>query len=747
MEGSLRLDGTDVVDELVKEYLLFRGFTQTFKAFEMEKKNDRSLNFNVERIVESLFDCVYRFNADDLHSLWNSLEEQFFSKLPVEMAQSCEDLRLSLWRLFVVAAVQQQQYEKLDEFFKKYGNLEMQKNSVEFLRWLKLYHLRNPELVPELQPYFHKTWVEALSLSLRNFLTTVFRFYPKPRFFNFQRIRKEFQTMSARIRSLEVECANLRRGIGGEISPAGSPVASRTTTPVPDSVGDASDPALVTPITSRLGYGAGADAQSSQKRKGGLRGLFSKKPASELSSARPKRSRSLICFSSSIARNGVFDLEFDQEPGRITVLSFSETGNFLAVGDSLGNLWVFCTMAGEMENTIVMQYNMGAGSEICSISWDTLQDTLLLVVTSDGKAAVYNVPMRKRQAFEKKIGGELGGKILASAIAPKNVLCVISSDKSFGLFNLRTLKRVKTLGMEPFYSPCTSLIFNHNGTLLVVGCDDGMVRIYDMHTQSAFMGWNADYHGSMFLNKSETSLFVLGKGNQVKEWSIHVMGKQLNETSLPEYTLDVADSVCLIAPVASESHVISSHPLGLTFVKQDSPLFSPIRILNASGDEAVEHFSVSALASHPVMDRFVVGTLDGTVRFVHLDLEQSDGISQPGDDSIILHSRGNADEDTDSEEDEEERLSRMRRMDEDEEAEYEEGTDDDEADGNDDDGVDDAVNDVVVDDDAEGVGESEDGMEKDEELRASMSTANDESKRVKGHVISKGIVDDSSEDI
>jgi hypothetical protein len=47
MEGSLRLDGTDVVDELVKEYLLFRGFTQTLKVFETEKKNDRSLNFNV----------------------------------------------------------------------------------------------------------------------------------------------------------------------------------------------------------------------------------------------------------------------------------------------------------------------------------------------------------------------------------------------------------------------------------------------------------------------------------------------------------------------------------------------------------------------------------------------------------------------------------------------------------------------------------------------------------------------------
>jgi hypothetical protein len=146
--------------------------------------------------------------------------------------------------------------------------------------------------------------------------------------------------------------------------------------------------------------------------------------------------------------------------------------------------------------------------------------------------------------------------------------------------------------------------------------------------------------------------------------------------------------VCLIAPVASESHVISSYPLGLTFIKQDSPLFSPIRILNASGDEALEHFSVSALASHPVMDQFVVGTSDGTVRFVHLDLEQSDDVSRRDGDSIVLQSRVNADEDIDSEEDEEdgeERLSRMRQMDEGEESddhdEKEEGEKEEEKEG------------------------------------------------------------------
>jgi len=40
------------VDELVKEYLLFRGFSQTLKAFDNDLKTEKEKGFRVRTSVE-----------------------------------------------------------------------------------------------------------------------------------------------------------------------------------------------------------------------------------------------------------------------------------------------------------------------------------------------------------------------------------------------------------------------------------------------------------------------------------------------------------------------------------------------------------------------------------------------------------------------------------------------------------------------------------------------------------------------
>lgn len=54
-------------DSMVGEYLIYRGFTQTYKALESEKNRDKTKQFEVARIVEVLpvyvchvrtFDCI-----------------------------------------------------------------------------------------------------------------------------------------------------------------------------------------------------------------------------------------------------------------------------------------------------------------------------------------------------------------------------------------------------------------------------------------------------------------------------------------------------------------------------------------------------------------------------------------------------------------------------------------------------------------------------------------------------------------
>ena len=49
------------VDTLVKDYLLFRGFTKSFNEFNREREQDRVQKFNVEKIVQQIRAFVVRF--------------------------------------------------------------------------------------------------------------------------------------------------------------------------------------------------------------------------------------------------------------------------------------------------------------------------------------------------------------------------------------------------------------------------------------------------------------------------------------------------------------------------------------------------------------------------------------------------------------------------------------------------------------------------------------------------------------
>ena len=49
-------------DNMVGEYLIYRGFTQTYKALESEKNRDKTKQFEVARIVEVSTDSKINVN-------------------------------------------------------------------------------------------------------------------------------------------------------------------------------------------------------------------------------------------------------------------------------------------------------------------------------------------------------------------------------------------------------------------------------------------------------------------------------------------------------------------------------------------------------------------------------------------------------------------------------------------------------------------------------------------------------------
>lgn len=69
------------VDELVKEYLLFRGFASTVKSFDGELKIDKDKGFRVDKIVDQLMQFINNYDLNSLREFWGHLDNRMFSKL------------------------------------------------------------------------------------------------------------------------------------------------------------------------------------------------------------------------------------------------------------------------------------------------------------------------------------------------------------------------------------------------------------------------------------------------------------------------------------------------------------------------------------------------------------------------------------------------------------------------------------------------------------------------------------------
>jgi hypothetical protein len=80
-------------DALVEEYLLYRGFTQCFRTFQIEKNSDRTKNFEVVKIVDQTFAYIHGFEVDSFVGLWGFLHRRFFLHLDQEYTNLAEQLR------------------------------------------------------------------------------------------------------------------------------------------------------------------------------------------------------------------------------------------------------------------------------------------------------------------------------------------------------------------------------------------------------------------------------------------------------------------------------------------------------------------------------------------------------------------------------------------------------------------------------------------------------------------------------
>ena len=95
---------------------------------------------------------------------------------------------MSLKRYYVVHSIQSGHPERALEFFKVCASeLATDKH---WKAWFVLPYLKSPESDPNFSIFFSKGWVETFTLSLHNFLATIFQSLPLPKILNFNVDRK-----------------------------------------------------------------------------------------------------------------------------------------------------------------------------------------------------------------------------------------------------------------------------------------------------------------------------------------------------------------------------------------------------------------------------------------------------------------------------------------------------------------------------------------------------------------------------
>lgn len=110
-------------EELVREFLMFRGFTNTLQAFEKELSTEIGKGFQVDKILDLIFSIyIPNFQAEKLVGLLSFFKQCFFSPSETVLAATLSKLEVSILRYYIVHSLQSGRQDKVMEFFGTLGN-------------------------------------------------------------------------------------------------------------------------------------------------------------------------------------------------------------------------------------------------------------------------------------------------------------------------------------------------------------------------------------------------------------------------------------------------------------------------------------------------------------------------------------------------------------------------------------------------------------------------------------------------
>ncbi|XP_006861211.1 PREDICTED: WD repeat-containing protein 91 [Chrysochloris asiatica] len=209
-------EAVERTDELVREYLLFRGFTHTLRQLDAEIKADKEKGFRVDKIVDQLQQLMQVYDLAALRDYWSYLERRLFSRLEDIYRPTIHKLKNSLFRFYLVYTIQTNRSDKAQEFFAKQA-AELQ-NQAEWKDWFALPFLPSPDTNPTFATYFSRQWADTFIVSLHNFLSVLLQCMPVPVILSFDaecqrtnQIQEENEVLRQKLFALQAEIHRLKK--------------------------------------------------------------------------------------------------------------------------------------------------------------------------------------------------------------------------------------------------------------------------------------------------------------------------------------------------------------------------------------------------------------------------------------------------------------------------------------------------------------------------------------------------------
>lgn len=602
------------VDELIREYLLYRGFSSTVKMFDSELKVDKDKSFRVDKIVDQLMQYIYAYDLTSLRELWSHLDQRMFSRLEHNFTPAVRKLENAVLKFYLINAVVSGKPDKVTEFFARVTPELI--GQPEWKEWFILPWVKNPEENPIFQMHFTRHWQDTLLVSLHNFLATIFQCMPQPMLVSFEedalkmkKLQEENEILRMRVATLLENARNNTNAVADLPAPevpqppelmddfyiialeTGSTTGESQVKTLKNLIrnigsGLPTSPILGRKVTHQTSTGSSkvktgssssveeTQIQQQQLKKHSIPGTSVKqrpswsgptklpsieggasksqtpepppRPSRDSSVEKLKHQQPISCqVGSTVSNVGAFLLLSQEEYGEhrapVCHCRFNTSGSSVVSADVDGvvKLWTITPTP----RTLATFFSK---SSIMSLDWVTKNERYFISGNKQGLIRLYDT---RENRIMWEMGAEPGSVLkdtrtmtICCNPVESTFICSVALPAQAGgklfLFDIKSkkLERFLSLDSSQNFAVATCCTFNHNGQLLVAGCSDGIIRIFDLRRSDCIDSWTA-HHGETLaiqLTTDFTSCYTLGQDGKLCQRSLNQSGQALWEAQLPD---------------------------------------------------------------------------------------------------------------------------------------------------------------------------------------------------------------------